>query len=102
MSGSAASTPPPTSVTQIQCICCKKNGPVGKVLKCVKCGMRAHAGIAPFFSLYTFVSEELIGIIGAIVDPENVDKWQCDLCLNEESLEGSLVCGAAFFYRYWC
>ncbi|KAF8909530.1 hypothetical protein CPB85DRAFT_1221968 [Mucidula mucida] len=75
VSGSSTSTPPPqASVQQLQCICCKKNGPIGKVLKCIKCGFRAHAGT-----------------VGAIVEPENVDKWQCDLCANEEQLDSSLT-----------
>ncbi len=32
-----------------------------------------------------------LGTVGAIVEPENVDKWQCDLCANEEQLDSSLV-----------
>ncbi|KAJ7224075.1 PHD-zinc-finger like domain-containing protein [Mycena pura] len=49
------------------------NGPLGKVLKCKQCQFRVHAGAC-----------------GAIVDPESVDSWVCDLCRNEETQEAAL------------
>jgi len=52
---------------------CLKNGPLGKVLKCKQCEFRVHAGAC-----------------GAIVPPESVDDWICELCQNEESQEASL------------
>lgn len=75
-SASVVSTPPPPpqSAVQFQCVCCRKSGPIGKVLKCTKCGFRIHAGVC-----------------GAVVSPEDVEKWRCDLCSNDENLEASLV-----------
>ncbi|KIY68025.1 hypothetical protein CYLTODRAFT_431056 [Cylindrobasidium torrendii FP15055 ss-10] len=76
---SAASTPPPPSnVPTHKCLCCGKNGPVGSVLKCCKCGFSAHAGV-----------------IGAVVEKDGFDKWECDLCANEEALEASLSLNCA-------
>ncbi|KAJ6619944.1 hypothetical protein B0H10DRAFT_1912520 [Mycena sp. CBHHK59/15] len=74
-SASAQSTPPPpvSAAPQIRCICCLKNGPLGKVLKCKQCEFRVHAGAC-----------------GAVVDPESVDSWVCELCQNEETQEASL------------
>ncbi|KAJ7504211.1 hypothetical protein B0H11DRAFT_2154460 [Mycena galericulata] len=74
-STSAQSTPPPvvSAAPQIRCMACLKNGPLGKVLKCKKCEFRVHAGAC-----------------GAVVDPESVDAWVCELCQNEETQEASL------------
>ncbi|KAL0060485.1 putative PHD type zinc finger protein with BAH domain-containing protein [Marasmius tenuissimus] len=73
-SGSVQSTPPPPSnVPQIRCSACMKNGPVGRVLKCTKCGFQCHAASC-----------------GATVDPSEVDRWECDLCRNDEALEASV------------
>ncbi|KAK7056506.1 putative PHD type zinc finger protein with BAH domain-containing protein [Paramarasmius palmivorus] len=65
--------PPPTNVPQIKCCACTKNGPLGKVLKCIKCGFQCHAASC-----------------GATIAPAMVDKWQCDLCRNEEAQEASI------------
>ncbi|KAJ7809042.1 hypothetical protein B0H14DRAFT_3090942 [Mycena olivaceomarginata] len=72
---SAQSTPPPvvSTVPQLRCTACLKNGPLGKVLKCKQCEFRVHAGAC-----------------GAIVPPESVDDWICELCQNEETQEASL------------
>ncbi|KAF9466166.1 hypothetical protein BDZ94DRAFT_1252260 [Collybia nuda] len=72
---SAQSTPPPvvSTVPQIRCLACMKNGPIGKVLKCKKCQLRVHAGSC-----------------GAIVDPASLESWTCELCSNEETLEASV------------
>lgn len=90
-SASVTSTPPPSSISviippsitnaapQIKCICCLKQGPLGKVLQCKKCHFRAHAGS-----------------IGAVVDPASVGDWTCELCENEETLEASIVCDLMF------
>ncbi|KAJ7117733.1 hypothetical protein C8R44DRAFT_626844 [Mycena epipterygia] len=74
-STSAQSTPPPvvSAAPQIRCMSCSKNGPLGKVLKCKQCEFRVHAGA-----------------YGAVVDPESVDAWVCELCQNEETQEASL------------
>ncbi|KAL0574305.1 putative PHD type zinc finger protein with BAH domain-containing protein [Marasmius crinis-equi] len=73
-SSSAHSTPPPQpNVPQIRCSACMKNGPVGKVLKCSKCGFQCHAASC-----------------GATVDPSEVDLWECDLCRNDEAQEASV------------
>ncbi|KAJ7066423.1 hypothetical protein C8F01DRAFT_981507 [Mycena amicta] len=74
-STSAQSTPPPpaSAVLQIRCMACHKNGPLGKVLKCKQCSFRIHAGVC-----------------GAVVDPNSVDSWVCDVCRNEELQEASL------------
>lgn len=43
---------------------------------------------------YPFLIEQLIfliGACGAIVPPESVDDWICELCQNEETQEASLV-----------
>ncbi|KAJ7781909.1 hypothetical protein DFH07DRAFT_949600 [Mycena maculata] len=74
-STSAHSTPPPvvSAIPQLRCMACLKNGPLGKVLKCKQCEFRVHAGA-----------------VGAIVDPESVDAWVCELCQNEETQEASL------------
>ncbi|KAH8833162.1 hypothetical protein DL96DRAFT_1585044 [Flagelloscypha sp. PMI_526] len=73
--GSGSSTPPPpaSNLPQIKCLACNKNGPVGKVVKCKKCGFKAHASSC-----------------GAVVDANNVDAWECDICRNDESLEASV------------
>ncbi|KAK1220878.1 putative PHD type zinc finger protein with BAH domain-containing protein [Marasmius sp. AFHP31] len=74
-SGSVQSTPPPPSnVPQIRCSACMKNGPVGRVLKCSKCGFQCHAASC-----------------GTTVDPSEVDRWECELCRNDEALEASVV-----------
>ncbi|KAF7370427.1 Lid2 complex component snt2 [Mycena sanguinolenta] len=74
-STSAQSTPPPVASTapQLRCMACLKNGPLGKVLKCKRCEFRVHAGAC-----------------GAIVPPESVDDWICEICQNEETQEASL------------
>ncbi|KAJ7255431.1 PHD-zinc-finger like domain-containing protein [Mycena haematopus] len=74
-STSAQSTPPPvlSAAPQLRCMACLKNGPLGKVLKCKQCEFRAHAGAC-----------------GAVVPPESVDDWICELCQNEETQEASL------------
>ncbi|KAJ7251328.1 hypothetical protein C8J57DRAFT_1437529 [Mycena rebaudengoi] len=74
-SASAHSTPPPQAsvAPQLRCMACLKNGPLGKVLKCKQCEFRVHAGSC-----------------GAVVGPESVDSWICELCQNEESQEASL------------
>ncbi|KAJ7625490.1 hypothetical protein FB45DRAFT_67118 [Roridomyces roridus] len=74
-STSAHSTPPPAVSTtpQIRCLACHKNGPLGKVLKCKQCDFRVHAGAC-----------------GAIVTPDMVDSWVCEVCQNEETQEASL------------
>ena len=84
-SASVTSTPPPSSISviippsasssapQIKCVCCHKQGPLGKVLQCKKCHFRTHAGS-----------------IGAVVDPASVADWTCELCENEETLEASV------------
>ncbi|KAJ7696471.1 hypothetical protein B0H17DRAFT_929204 [Mycena rosella] len=74
---SAHSTPPPPVVSaapQIRCMACLKNGPLGKVLKCKQCEFRVHAA----------------GACGAVVDPDSVDSWVCELCQNDETQEASL------------
>ncbi|KAJ6519015.1 hypothetical protein C8R45DRAFT_1116957, partial [Mycena sanguinolenta] len=74
-STSAQSTPPPvaSAAPQLRCMACLKNGPLGKVLKCKQCEFRVHAGAC-----------------GAIVPPESIDDWICELCQNEETQEASL------------
>ncbi|TFY78651.1 hypothetical protein EWM64_g5362 [Hericium alpestre] len=71
---SVLSTPPPPapSATQLRCLACNKNGPVGKVLKCSQCQMRCHAGAC-----------------GVVVDPQNIESWTCELCRNEKMAEAS-------------
>ncbi|KAG6900023.1 hypothetical protein C0993_004080 [Termitomyces sp. T159_Od127] len=75
-STSAASTPPPVvgNVPQIRCLACKKNGPIGKVLKCKNCQLRVHAGSC-----------------GEIADPAQLEQWTCELCRNQETLEASVI-----------
>ncbi|KAF7309944.1 Zinc finger protein 1 [Mycena indigotica] len=74
-STSAQSTPPPALSTapQLRCMACHKNGPLGKVLQCKRCSFRVHAGVC-----------------GAIVGPNSVDSWICDVCKNEELQEAAL------------
>ncbi|KAL0953950.1 hypothetical protein HGRIS_005111 [Hohenbuehelia grisea] len=74
-SASTQSTPPPAQahVPQVRCMACHENGPVGKVLKCKECGVRVHAGTG-----------------GAVVEPGTADRWICELCQNEETLEASI------------
>ncbi|KAK2464013.1 hypothetical protein APHAL10511_003957 [Amanita phalloides] len=74
-SASTQSTPPPaiSAVTQLRCVACLKNGPIGKVLQCKKCQFKAHAGTC-----------------GAVIDPAAVDSWVCELCENAETLEASI------------
>lgn len=71
---SRAVTPsPPSYVPILQCSACHQDGPLGKVLKCKKCQFTVHAGTC-----------------GAVVKPEAVDSWICDICQNEDALEASL------------
>lgn len=42
LSGDSTPTPPPSK--QSTCQCCKKPGPVGRVLKCTKCSLTIHGG----------------------------------------------------------
>ncbi|KAH8110725.1 hypothetical protein DFH11DRAFT_1618256 [Phellopilus nigrolimitatus] len=71
---SAKSTPPPgAAATQHRCLCCWAKGAHGKVLKCTQCGVGAHAGAC-----------------GAVVEPEEVDAWLCELCENEKTVEYAL------------
>lgn len=35
----------PTPSSQLRCLACHKNGPIGKVLKCSQCQVRVHAGM---------------------------------------------------------
>ncbi len=97
-SASVVSTPPPPpqSAVQLQCVCCRKSGPIGKVLKCTKCGFRVHAGIGISLSFTSYSNSPLPGVCGAVVSPEDVEKWRCDLCSNDENLEASLVSSDIF------
>ncbi|KAF7308348.1 Zinc finger protein 1 [Mycena chlorophos] len=74
-STSAQSTPPPpaSTVPQLRCMACHKNGPLGKVLQCKQCSFRVHAGVC-----------------GVVVDPKSIDSWVCDICRNEELQEAAL------------
>ncbi|KAE9396813.1 BAH-domain-containing protein [Gymnopus androsaceus JB14] len=84
-SSSVPSTPPPVPPTsnlpQIRCCACSRNGPVGKVVKCSKCGFSVHAA-----------SYGTTGIVpGAPKSiPSRYDEWRCDLCENEETQEASV------------
>lgn len=50
-------------------------------------------------SLPSTMSEScLIGAYGAVVDPESVDAWVCELCQNEETQEASLVLLSLYVY----
>ncbi|EIN03844.1 hypothetical protein PUNSTDRAFT_77480 [Punctularia strigosozonata HHB-11173 SS5] len=75
-----SSTPPP-NVPHLRCVACKRNGPVGKVLKCQQCGFQCHAGD---------FAHRLSGCCGASIDPAKIDTWVCDLCENVKSQESSL------------
>ncbi|THV02548.1 hypothetical protein K435DRAFT_749271 [Dendrothele bispora CBS 962.96] len=76
-SSSTQSTPPPTSAPvigpQFRCVACSRSGPLGKVLKCRKCELCIHAAVC-----------------GASFDIEHPEKWQCDLCTNDDTLEASV------------
>ncbi|CAK5267753.1 unnamed protein product [Mycena citricolor] len=74
-SASAHSTSPPAVSTapQLRCMACHKNGALGKVIKCKQCQFRCHAGSC-----------------GAVVDPDSLDSWLCDVCQNEASQEAAL------------
>ncbi|KAJ7252562.1 hypothetical protein C8J57DRAFT_1661627 [Mycena rebaudengoi] len=70
----AFDTPPQASAApQIRCMACLKNGPLDKVLRCKQCEFRVH-----------------VSSCGAVVGPESVDSWICELYQNEESQEASL------------
>ncbi|KAI0058854.1 hypothetical protein BV25DRAFT_1890628 [Artomyces pyxidatus] len=73
--GTSQSSPPPggSSAPQVRCLACHKNGPVGKVLKCLQCHTRVHSGAC-----------------GVVSDSSNADGWTCDLCQNEKTAEASL------------
>lgn len=75
-------------VKHITCQCCKKSGPLGKVIKCVQCCMAVHAGI------YGAVPS------GAVMEASEVEGWLCEVCQNESSLEASLVCHLISFKIY--
>ncbi|KAJ3773251.1 hypothetical protein FB446DRAFT_733812 [Lentinula raphanica] len=65
--------PPPSNVPQLHCYACSKNGPVGKVIKCKKCGFSVHAAS-----------------VGITLNADELDDWRCDLCENEEEQEASI------------
>ncbi|KAH7867753.1 PHD-zinc-finger like domain-containing protein [Lentinula edodes] len=65
--------PPPSNVPQLRCCACSKNGPVGKVIKCKKCGFSVHAAS-----------------VGITLSADKLDDWRCDLCENEEEQEASI------------
>ncbi|KAJ4469273.1 hypothetical protein J3R30DRAFT_3687467 [Lentinula aciculospora] len=65
--------PPPSNVPQLRCCACSKNGPVGKVIKCKKCGLSVHAAS-----------------VGTALSADKLDDWRCDLCENEEEQESSI------------
>jgi hypothetical protein len=52
----------------------------------------------PYIHLDRVTEISLVGACGAIVDPESVDNWVCELCQNEETQEASLVL-VSFFGR---
>ncbi|KIY44946.1 hypothetical protein FISHEDRAFT_50335 [Fistulina hepatica ATCC 64428] len=56
-----------------RCMACEKPGIIGKVLECKKCHFKAHAGI-----------------IGAIVEPSQIELWLCEICNNEQTEEYNL------------
>ncbi|KAF5351332.1 hypothetical protein D9758_008025 [Tetrapyrgos nigripes] len=76
-SSSIQSTPPPNgpvnNVPQLRCVACSRSGPMGKVLRCKKCALQIHAAVC-----------------GASFDPEEPEKWTCDLCANDDTLEASV------------
>ncbi|EJD47915.1 hypothetical protein AURDEDRAFT_113199 [Auricularia subglabra TFB-10046 SS5] len=74
LSGDSTPTPPPPYGKQPTCQCCKRANAPGRVLKCKKCALTVHAATA-----------------GAIYDEETAADWLCDLCLNETTLEASLM-----------
>ncbi|KAJ3875005.1 hypothetical protein F5051DRAFT_334667 [Lentinula edodes] len=65
--------PPPSNVPQLRCCACSKNGPIGKVIKCKKCGFSVHAAS-----------------VGIALSADKLDDWRCDLCENEEEQEASI------------
>ncbi|TCD67928.1 putative PHD type zinc finger protein with BAH domain-containing protein [Steccherinum ochraceum] len=73
---SLRSTPPVAApaAPQIRCLACHKLGPSGKVLKCMQCSTRVHAGVC-----------------GVGSDPVAVDGWTCDICTNETTQEASVI-----------
>lgn len=69
-----------------------KNGPIGKVLQCRQCKFRVHAGRTHIVKYIIRISHIVhSGSCGAIVDPSAVEKWVCELCENEKTLEASVV-----------
>jgi len=75
----AGSTAPSLSIStipQIRCSACHKDGPVGKVLKCKQCDTRVHASAC-----------------GVIPEAGIADSWTCDLCQNEKLSDASLNTG---------
>ncbi|KAJ7251298.1 hypothetical protein C8J57DRAFT_1666361 [Mycena rebaudengoi] len=58
--------------TQIRCMDCLKNGPLGKVLKCKQCEFWVHAGNAQLAPRDLFlISPQLFAVVG----PESVASW---------------------------
>lgn len=42
----------------------------------------------------------LPGSCGALVDPEDIDKWLCDICKNDETQEAAVVNESSFLLSY--
>jgi hypothetical protein len=72
---SRRSTPPQvTSGPQLECVACRRLGPVGQVLQCTNCKVQIHAGAC-----------------GAVVKLSEIETWTCEICNNEKTEEASLV-----------
>ncbi|KAF8596772.1 hypothetical protein BDV93DRAFT_527878 [Ceratobasidium sp. AG-I] len=66
-------SPPPVARVQHVCCCCKKSGPLGRVVQCSQCAVTVHA------ATYGVTDEEAAA-----------ETWMCELCQNEKSQESSL------------
>ncbi|PVG02078.1 hypothetical protein CPB86DRAFT_780999 [Serendipita vermifera] len=58
--------------SRLTCSLCRKSGPQGQVVKCVKCGFTIHSGC--------------VGVPSEEATPD----WTCEICSNEQSLESNL------------
>ncbi|KAF8673463.1 PHD-like zinc-binding domain [Rhizoctonia solani] len=84
---------PPLAPRQHICCCCKKSGPVGRVVQCTQCGVQVHAGEAFMVPAeHDSLTRHPVApaVYGVTEEDAMAEIWLCELCQNEKSQESSL------------
>ncbi|KAF8757602.1 PHD-zinc-finger like domain [Rhizoctonia solani] len=77
----------------IYVVCCKKSGPVGRVVQCTQCGVQVHAGEAFMVPAeHDSLTRHPVApaVYGVTEEDAMAEIWLCELCQNEKSQESSL------------